>query len=97
MSAYRLADSKPARLGHGSLVLGLAGQLLALLLTEGLRQLAARQLLGLHAQAAEQLAHTLRIGNLVRQKNLWASLVGDNYLGRRVASRRNVTRRLSSC
>ena len=56
MSAYSLADSKPARLGHGSLVLGLAGMLLALLLTWGLRQQAVQQLQGRHAQAAEQLA-----------------------------------------
>ena len=59
MSACRLADSKPARPGHGSLALGLAGLLLALLLSWGLRQQAVRQLQGLHAQAAEQLAHAL--------------------------------------
>ena len=57
MSASRLADSKPARLDRVSLALGLASLLLALLLIWGLRQQAARQLLGLHAQAAEQLAH----------------------------------------
>ena len=61
MSASRLADSKPARLDRGSLALGLAGLLLALLLTWGLRQQAARQLQGLHAQAAEQLAHALAL------------------------------------
>ena len=59
MSAYSLADSKPARLGHGSLVLGLAGLLLALLLIWGLRQQAVRLLQGRHAQAAEQLAQAL--------------------------------------
>ena len=59
MSASRLADSQPARLDRGSLALGLASLLLALLLIWGLRQQAARQLLGLHAQAAEQLAHAL--------------------------------------
>ena len=59
MSASRLAESKLARLDRGSLALGLAGLLLALLLTWGLRQQAARQLQALHAQAAEQLAHAL--------------------------------------
>ena len=61
MSASRLADPQPLRLDRSNLALALAGLLLAGLLTWGLRQQAVRQLQGLHAQAAEQLAHALAL------------------------------------